>query len=252
MRSSTKRSVPPRTDFLWRHEIKYLVPQYVRTALTSDMRAFASADPHAPASGYYTVRSLYLDSPDWKCFYEKADGQTRRFKLRVRKYVENDRSSLLKFEIKYKHGTHIGKLVAAVQAESHDGLLAALNRRTYSLSDDAPDALREFFALKQRYAMCPILNVQFRRQAFFDRVHRGVRITFDDRVIARPSRDIFESMSGARPALLGNQSILEVKAHGMVPYWFQFLVRKYRLHAEPVSKYQRAAQALPFGLESVL
>ena len=50
--------------------------------------------------GFYTITSLYFDSPNDDAFNEKVDGVYYREKFRIRKYSE---SEIIKFESKKKN-----------------------------------------------------------------------------------------------------------------------------------------------------
>lgn len=197
----------------------------------------------------YLVRSLYLESPDWTCFREKVAGEARRHKLRVRAYMDGEGTeSPIKFEIKYRENERISKRVVAVSRSEYQSLLPCL--RVWRMPDETSDALRTFFTLKQVHALAPTLNVQFRRQAFTARSDPSVRVTFDDRLIVRRARDLFEPMDAARAALGAMQSVFEIKVERRLPHWLQFLIHKYRLRSESVSKFCNAALAMPLSLDA--
>lgn len=223
--------------------------------MTTDLRAFMSPDRHAADDGMYCVRSLYLDSCDWTCFREKAAGESRRHKLRVRAYMDGEATeSPIKFEIKYRENDRIRKRVAILSRTAYDSLLPCLE--VWRMPDEAfsctSEALRTFFTLKLVHALRPALNVQFRRQAFTARSDASVRVTFDDGLIVQRARDLFEPMDAARRALGAMQSVLEIKVEQRMPYWLHFLIRKYRLRSESVSKFCNAALAIPFSLDAHL
>ena len=195
--------------------------RHLRGPLTADLRSFADPDDQGDAAGFYTVQSLYLDSVDWRCFYEKRAGLSRRHKQRIRCYPQPGTPiSTVKFEVKHRQGSRIGKTVAAVTTDEYRIIAEALRARragSLDLSRFAP-ALTPFVYLAVTHGMTPVINVRFRRQAFTGRIDRGVRITFDDRLVARPARDLFEPMPPARVSLGGQQSILEIKTERAVPF----------------------------------
>ena len=239
----------------WRHEFKYVLPGHLRNPLTRDLCAFVEPDSHADEDGYYLVRSLYLDSHDWRCFHDKTAGLPLRHKLRVRGYVM-DRSVTgpINFEVKQRRVGRLRKMVAAVGLDEYRSLQPALHapRLLQDWWIDGRSNLATFFQLKHAGAMKPVLNVQFRRQAFAGRSDRNCRITIDDRLTARRARDLLDTMAGA-PCLLGRRNaVLEIKVGNTIPLWLLQLVRKYHLQATSVSKYVYAAMNAPFGLEGSL
>ncbi len=229
-------------------------PQFLRSALTADLRAFADPDRHAGPDGFYTVRSLYLDSPEWTCVHEKLAGESRRHKLRVRAYpASGPAAPIVKFEVKHRQDTRIAKDTVSVAAATYQALLPDL--RTHrtppaALLHRAP-RLAGFFRLKQLHAMTAAVTVEFRRQALVVRTDRHVRVTFDDRLMASGPTDPLQPLPAGRPLLGPLHSVLEIKLTHTMPYWLNRLVDKYRLQVESVSKYVRGATAGPFGLDGL-
>lgn len=237
----------------WRYEFKYVLPGHLRAPLTRDLRAFVDPDAHAGPNGFYLVRSLYLDSPDWYCFHEKNAGLPRRHKLRVRGYVTGNKvTAPIKLEIKQRDASKIRKHVASLGLEEYRALMPALHdaRRIDPSRVEGNPTLSLFFHLKHTGGMKPVLNVQFRRQAFVARTDRRCRITIDDRLTARRSRDLFDTMTAA-PSLLGQgNAVLEIKVAQTIPFWTLRLIRKYHLQLASISKYGYAAMSGPFGLDA--
>ena len=254
-RSSSGRPAPePKRPPAWRYEFKYRVPRHVRTGLTVDLRALVDPDRHAGPDGFYTVRSLYLDSPGWLCFYEKRAGAPHRHKLRVRTYLEDGTPGApIKLEVKHRNAARIRKDVTPLSLTEYQDLRPVLRSpqmlEARWLGRSAP--LDAFFRIKQTYAMTPVVNVQFRRQAFVARADRRVRITLDDRLVARRARDLYDPLPAPHVGLAGDSSILEVKVDRAMPFWMHRLIAKYRLQVESMSKYCYAVAHGPFGLEGV-
>ena len=53
-----------------------------------------------------------------------------------------------------------------------------------------------------------------------------------------------------RAALGAMQSVFEIKVERRLPHWLQFLIHKYRLRSESVSKFCNAALAMPLSLDA--
>jgi SPX domain protein involved in polyphosphate accumulation len=220
--------------------------------LTRDLRAFVDADDHAGADGFYVVRSLYLDSPDWRCFHEKNAGLNRRHKLRVRGYVNGDTMvGPVKLEVKQRQGSRIRKSVGSLSIEEYEDVRKRLGRQAATSTKTGEDQthLERFFRLAWIGRMSPVVNVQFRRQAFHARTDRGCRMTIDDRLTARRSNDLFDTMNASNSLLSQNRSVFEIKVEQALPLWAQQLVHKYRLQLTSLSKYGYSVMNCPFGLE---
>src|SRR5512136_598552 len=71
-----------------RFELKYLIPMQVADAFRKSLGAYLVPDQHGGSCGSYQVTSLYYDSPDYRCYWEKVEGIRFRRKLRIRRYGE--------------------------------------------------------------------------------------------------------------------------------------------------------------------
>ena len=201
------------------------------------------------------MRSLYLDSPEWSCFYDKTAGVSERHKLRVRAYPNSKgQFDTVKFEVKYRNNLRISKDVATLSLCEYKELRPLLTQSRLPDREwlESNPALRAFFSLKQLHGRVPVLNIEYRRQAFRARRERQVRITLDDRLRAYRSRTLETPLSAGCPILPALQSVLEIKVEETLPYWVQRLIDKYRLRVQSVSKYALAAAVGPFGLDGIM
>jgi len=73
-----------------RFELKYMVTLKQAEIFKNALRAFLLPDEHGNGNGRYTLSSLYYDSPDFRCYWEKVDGIKFRRKLRIRCYVTDE------------------------------------------------------------------------------------------------------------------------------------------------------------------
>ena len=94
-----------------RLEYKYLVPARRLTELRRALQPFVEMDAYVknPDRAEYTVRSIYLDTPDLECYQEKLDGVSMRKKYRIRGYDQVQADSVVFMEIKNKIYNHILK-----------------------------------------------------------------------------------------------------------------------------------------------
>jgi hypothetical protein len=205
-------------------------------------------DPMGDADGFYVVRSLYFDSIDWRCFHEKEAGNAERHKLRVRGYIDSTGSfSSTKCEVKHRRNQRIGKVVARIDSD-YERLRPCLQQSHLPSADllSASPELCWFMNLKTASQLVPVVNIQFRRQAFVSAGNADLRVTIDDRLAAHPARDLHERWNAIpHPAW---QAILEIKVSRNLPLWVQRLAEKYHLRRQPISKYCQAVARCPFGL----
>ena len=69
-----------------RFELKYLITLQQADRFKQDLRAYLSPDENGIGDGSYQLASLYYDSPDLRCYWEKVEGIRYRRKLRIRHY----------------------------------------------------------------------------------------------------------------------------------------------------------------------
>src|SRR3989338_3568072 len=94
-----------------RLEYKYLAPLKDIDRLRTLLLNYLEHDDYAVVrpNKAYTVRSIYLDSYYYKCYYEKLDGSHSRKKFRIRSYNKPTNGSQAYFEIKRKYDNFIRK-----------------------------------------------------------------------------------------------------------------------------------------------
>ena len=73
-----------------RFELKYLITLKQATQFKSALSNFLVPDEHGNNNGTYELVSLYYDSPDLRCYWEKLDGLKIRRKLRIRLYDNHE------------------------------------------------------------------------------------------------------------------------------------------------------------------
>ena len=83
-----------------RYELKYYISNLEYYNLANKLEYILKPDAYStPKKGYF-IRSLYFDSHDDECLYQKQSGDMFRAKYRMRIYDTN--SDIVKFEIKNK------------------------------------------------------------------------------------------------------------------------------------------------------
>ena len=86
---------------LQRQEFKFYISNEEIIFLRNSLKLFMKLDENTNKDKeFYTITSLYFDSPNCDAFNEKVDGIYSREKFRIRKYSE---SEIIKFESKKKN-----------------------------------------------------------------------------------------------------------------------------------------------------
>jgi hypothetical protein len=237
-----------------RLEAKYLIPRTVRTKLLSALRPFMFFDAYAPGEdGTYLLQSLYFDSPTRRAYREKLDGVSSRVKLRSRVYSPETASGGPVFiEIKRRFGDYILKDRTTIDRSVY---AACLEGPLFSPPVMDDPVLREFTRIARGLAMRPAVLVRYHRQALCGQQDKTVRVTFDDRVEALPTDDLFSSEPSPFKALPTEHCVLEIKLSGKIPRWLYRVVVAHDLDQRAISKYVlcvRSASRTSFKLADEL
>ncbi len=143
-----------------RFELKYLVHYKQAQALKEMIGPHVTQDENAGFDGYYKISSLYYDSSDLKCYWEKLDGESFRRKVRVRTYGAHPEEAFL--EIKQRLNLTVQKRrCRATLAEITERMAAICNGRLESALDPVYD---EVFVLARRYRLDRSGRVQRQHQ----------------------------------------------------------------------------------------
>ena len=124
-------------DNNYRHEYKYLFSRADAELLRRRLPHVMKPDPHAGASGQYTIRSLYFDDPAFDAFYEKVSGVDNRTKYRIRCY--NYSNQVFRLEKKEKKGELTRKTGQFITPRD----VRFLQRPTAGHCPDTPEGLAE-------------------------------------------------------------------------------------------------------------
>lgn len=232
-----------------RFELKYLVTLKKAENFKRDLRAYLKPDENGNGRGIYTLSSLYFDSPDYRCYWEKVDGIRYRRKLRIRHYEAGapvSENTLVFAEIKQRVDRVTQK--RRVQLPYREAL-ALCHDREIPEHDSRDDAvIEEIAALVWQYNLHPASLIQYRREAWVGTDYDiGLRVTFDTemRYCASPMRDAAMGIDAAttpNPLFPPEWVIVEIKVNERIPYWLTELVAQHNLNLVRVSKYCRSIE----------
>jgi hypothetical protein len=227
-----------------RFELKYLINLQQAELFKSALRAYLVPDEHGD-NGRYALASLYYDSPDLHCYWEKEDGLRFRRKLRIRRYetgeVLTDETPVF-LEIKQRIDRVTQKRRAILP---YGEALRLCNDR--QIPDHAPDdkgVIEEIYAFLWRYNLRPASIVGYDRQAFIGTHYDiGLRVTFDTSLSFQSHPlHLHEQLSGL-PMLPANLVVMEIKVNERIPYWLTEMIAAHNLQLVRFSKYCRSIEA---------
>jgi SPX domain protein involved in polyphosphate accumulation len=214
-----------------RFEFKFLIRQQEYQSLKERLIPFLGRDPHEDSQGGYRVTSLYFDTDDFACFWEKVDGLLLRKKVRLRTYGESSESGFI--EIKQR-------LDNTVQKKRVQLPLADLEAFAFNMPEYIPkDAIStEAYCIVRANHMSPKMLITYDREAFHSIYEPNLRITFDHNLRFSATDLRWASIEEHHTLLLyPAHGILEIKANNTVPSWLLSFINHQELQIERLSKY---------------
>jgi hypothetical protein len=232
-----------------RFELKYLITQEQASQFKSALGAYLLPDEHGHNNGCYALASLYYDSPDLRCYWEKVDGVKFRRKLRIRRY-ENGSCPNDPLTDETPVFAEIKQRVARVTQKRRGVLPYAEALRLCNdrqIPEHAPGdraIVEEIYAFVWQYNLRPASIVRYTRQAFVGTDYDvGLRVTFDTGLMAQASPLHLHEPPAGVPILGVNWVVVEIKVNERIPYWLSELVAAYNLQITHISKYCRSVEA---------
>lgn len=231
---------------LERYELKYLIPLEMVEPISKFVEAYCHMDYYSQISPdkYYTINSLYLDTPSLYLLRFKEMAGAFNFNMRIRSYGEAPKPPYF-FEIKYKIREFVRKKRAKVSAENWQNILE-WGQIPECLDSESGANLQDFLFMKMTYNVEPVILTQYRRKAYISEVDDYARVTFDrdlryqeqlewcvkpnERLLCHYDHpESFESM--------GENVILELKCEKKIPLWMIDLIQKFELMSGSFSKF---------------
>lgn len=218
-------------DGKYRNELKYVCSEGELQMILARIRPICRPDPHATAQGTYSIRSIYFDDDQNRCFFENENGNDPREKFRIRIYNASDRRITL--ECKRKERTMTNKVSCPLTKEQCMLILRG------SLTESAVDSelLRKLYALHAQNNLKPKVIVAYERTPFVY-APGNVRITFDRNIGSTTNLSgFFGPYLPLRPVLPTGQHILEVKYDEFLPDLLYEVMNLGSLRQTAFSKY---------------
>lgn len=238
-----------------RSEFKYFVPVDQIDRIRAFLKPYMQLDKFAATQekGHYTVRSIYLDTPDYYCYWSKIEGLKHRYKLRLRGYNLEEKENLVFLEIKKKYEQPIFKNRAPVRFKDIPNLFRSgkvddfveISKKFPKAKEDA----KRFFYHMHSKQMRPVVTVIYEREAYESRhpnPRNNLRITLDKNLRATSYPRLEELYTEDRLQwVLRGHFILEVKFNNAHPLWILPLIESLNLRKEPASKYCMSIERHP-------
>jgi hypothetical protein len=227
-----------------REELKYVVPEAALDDIRREIQPFMELDKFG--LGYeergYTIRSIYLDSPDLLFYHEKQNHLQNRKKLRIRGYNDRNGGDMVFLEIKRKFSSAIAKDRAFMAYDDLEELFQTLDiDRLVDQENRFPEsreAARSFFYHVYKLNLRPANLVVYEREAFMGRFDPTLRITFDRNLrggVYPRMEELFEERDFQH--VMPGYFILELKYSTQFPGWLRPTLARHGLMQRSASKY---------------
>lgn len=219
-----------------RSEIKYYINNLQMEGLISTLSGFMNIDQYSDHLQGYKIRSLYFDSFDDECLYQKQSGFLVRKKIRLRTYGDPN-AEVAKLEIKKKFDQRIQKdsltIDRATAIKMTKGDYSSILKLNHPVAD-------EVYATFTSRIYKPKVIVEYQRLAFVFPVS-NVRITFDKNLSSNINHtELFSTSSNLMPVILEGKQIMEVKFDQFLPATIKQILSGIASERSAISKYTLA------------
>ncbi|MBQ9281256.1 MAG: polyphosphate polymerase domain-containing protein [Treponema sp.] len=216
----------------WRHEFKYLSPEYILKELELRLGSLMLHDKHTGQGGSYAIRSIYFDDIYNTCYFENESGTDPREKFRIRIY--NCSSERISLELKQREKGKCHKISTPISKETCEEIMAG---KIPKVQNEYPFLLKKLIAQMLCRGLKPVCIVAYERVPLIWE-EGNVRVTFDRNI--RSSNDIrhfFDKEIAFRPILGLNTNMIEVKFDEFLPDFINEVLQTGRLSQTSFSKY---------------
>lgn len=223
-------------DVFCRRELKFLLNETQCEVIRSVLHQRMEPDSH----GLSTICNLYYDTPDYRLIRHSLEHPVYKEKLRLRCYgiATGDADVFLELKKKYK-GIVYKRRIKVTEPEG----VAFMNRT--GLLRKQGQISREIQYFRDFYQnLCPQVYLCYDREAWYDPVDKGFRMTLDRNVRYRTNGLSLTLPCGGHEILMPGQTLLEVKAEGAIPLWLVDLLNREGIRKQSFSKYGRAYEQM--------
>ncbi len=219
-----------------RSELKYYLNDIQTEGLQHQLSQFMAFDINSEGQVGYRVRSLYFDSIDDECLYQKQSGLLHRKKIRLRTYGDTN-AETVKFEIKHKNGQLVRKDSVKLRKSDAEEICKGDYGRLLNYNNPVLDSIYTTF-MSRVYQ--PKVIVEYQRVALVMPVS-NIRITFDKKLCSNINHlDLFSTVKDTMPVIVEGKQILEIKFDQFLPGYIKKVISGVSAERMAISKYTLA------------
>lgn len=216
----------------YRHELKYLVSNAEIAMIKNRLNHLIEPDKNAVSSGMYSIRSLYFDDYENRCFYENENGTDPREKFRIRIY--NHSTNRITLECKRKER---GKTLKTSCPLTIEQTRALTEGKVLPLIGEQPPLLRKLTMQMLTRKLKPVVIVEYDRIPYVYS-NGNVRITLDTNISSSKAIGCFlDERIPKRPVMPLGTQLLEVKYDEYLPDFIYNNLQLQNLSQTAFSKY---------------
>jgi len=225
-----------------RYEIKYLVDSHRLAEIQRALEGFLVPDENGKGTNGYFNYSIYFDSPTYRFYNEKREGDLVRIKPRIRLYRNalDAPPKAVFMELKGRYNRIVTKRRALLGIDLARELLTD---STIPIDSQAlqSSTMGEFCYLAHRFRLAPCVTVFYHRTAYFGAFYPGVRVTFDRLFRCSRQTTLENAEDSFVNAIPANQMVIELKYNEKAP---EMLLRRFRSLGIQHSTFSKFAIAL--------
>ena len=215
----------------YRHELKYPVTDAQLALLKGRIQNLIPLDRHV-VGGSYSIRSLYFDDYEDRCFRENEDGTDPREKFRIRIY--NHSTARISLECKRKERGKTHKTSCPLTLEQTKLLMAG---KPVPDIASQPPLLRKLTVQMLTRRLRPVVIVEYDRIPYVYK-NGNVRVTLDTNIRSCSAVERFlDEKLPVRPVMPTGQQLLEVKYDEYLPDFIYRNLQLQSLRQTAFSKY---------------
>ncbi len=227
-----------------RFELKYHLHYEQASHLLNLIKPYIKQDTYNIENGFYRIVTLYYDSPEFFCFWEKLDGFKFRRKVRIRLYDDTPDRAFLEIKQRIDRTIQKRRILG-----NRNEIIQYLDLWTPKGDDYLSGPVYEE-ALNLVYGLHlePQIIVSYNREAYFGVYESGLRITFDRNLCFEKYHDKFCFKRGNSKYFMKPWDvILEVKFNEVVPTWLCSALNSMNFEISRISKYCHAINKAVFN-----
>lgn len=214
-----------------RQEQKYVISLEDRLYLLNALDQLLIPDAYGGYNGYH-VRSAYFDGINNNDYWDKANGEVKKKRIRVRIYHPTD--TIAKYEIKRK--VYENQLKESITISREDAQELLKGNYEVLLQYDS-DVARYGYGIMCAQCYRPVSIVDYDRRAY-THPDFSTRVTIDNHLRYCDSNlDLYSSRLNFKNAIAPDQSILEIKYDRFLFEQLQKVLKRCDLSGKPPSKF---------------